>query len=219
MTRQQIRFAQASTLLSFFTLLCRSEKNLQDYTEGRRQTLPLLALLKIILNHASFSFWNYLNKKLTGQAAFFFSLWKHPETTQPSMLVEATPIFCRRHTHLGFGQRRANKQHSVHSFLYLTFSNIYTHTKYSTVESNTHSCTNYQELNDGEKKNPHLCMHFFHSSKSIHQFLRKAYYSYAHRKNSVKPSSYAHIYQDDDVELNNVLGCQSTYEGQTVTKA
>ena len=55
-TADSIRFAQASTLLSFFTLLCRSEKNLQDYTEGRRQTLPFLALLKIMLNHASFSF-------------------------------------------------------------------------------------------------------------------------------------------------------------------
>ena len=62
-------------------------------------------------------------------------------------------------------------------------------------------------------------MLFFHSSKSIHQFLRKAHHSYAHRKNSVKPSSYAHIYQHDDVELHNVLGCQSTYEGQTVTSA
>ena len=36
MTRQQIRFAQASTLFSSFfkTFLSRSEKNLQDYTEG-----------------------------------------------------------------------------------------------------------------------------------------------------------------------------------------
>ena len=38
----------------------------------------------------------------------------------------------------------------------------------------------------------------FHSSKSIHQFLRKACHSYAYRKDSVKPSSYA--YRKDSVK-------------------
>ena len=113
----------------------------------------------------------------------------HLETTQPSILVEATLIFRRCHTHLRFGQTRTNKQHSVHSFLYLTFSKIYIYifTHSSTLQQQViHIHVQITKSSTMEKKkrekNPHECMQFFIHPNPHISSCKKNYHSYAHRK-------------------------------------